>query len=109
MPDHRVAGSQPRERPRPLQLPHRGPCWLRKRRSSMMRIGLMAVAVLAAALTLPGVAWAQASSYVVNYFNNAHTDAPDATYRIVNAKTNVPLSGIGDLLFLSQHGPRWGN
>jgi hypothetical protein len=57
----------------------------------------MVFAVLAAALTVPGVAWAQgASRYTVNYFNNAHVSgAPDATYRVVNASTDVPLNMIG--------------
>jgi hypothetical protein len=57
----------------------------------MLRTRLMILAVLAAALALPGVARAQVPAavafdlYYVNYFDNAHTtDAPDGTVRIVD-------------------------
>jgi hypothetical protein len=58
----------------------------------MLRTRLMVLAVLAAALALPGVAPAQGFGpdvYTINYFDNAHNSSGlDATVRIINPGTD---------------------
>jgi hypothetical protein len=62
----------------------------------MCRARLVVLAVLAAALALPGVARAQL--YVVDHFDNANSSLPDGTVRITNVGTvpGTPVPGVGD-------------
>lgn len=66
----------------------------------MTRMRFIVLAVLAAALALPGIARAQATPatdvFKVDYFDYAHTTAPDAKVRITNPGTTFTGTSVGE-------------